>query len=85
MNAYQYQKQINTPEAQKAIAEGQRLVLLSSVKQGEHLRRKPDAKTTYVRNHYDREPKKYSLSDTEDMNREIFLPGKTLVYVGFTY
>ena len=58
---------------------------LSNCAPGEYIRRKADAKTTYVRNHYDRPSKTYSLSDCDDMNREIFLKGSTIVYVGFDY
>jgi hypothetical protein len=52
---------------------------------GEYFKRKPDAKSIYVRGEYVREEKKYSCYDTEDINREIFLKGDTVVYVGFTY
>jgi hypothetical protein len=58
---------------------------LKDVPKGEYIRRKLDAKTTYVRGDFDRSTKTYSLSDCEDFCREIFLKGTTLVWVGFEY
>ena len=58
---------------------------LSATTKGEYIRRKADSKVTYIRGHYDRQSKTYSLTDAEDMNREIFLKGSTIVFVGFTY
>ena len=52
---------------------------------GDLVKRKPDAKTVYVVNHWDKETDRYSLSDYDDMNREIFLKSSTKVYVGFTF
>jgi len=52
---------------------------------GEYVKRTATAKTVYIRGEYDPGTKRYSLVDTEDINREIFLKGETLVYVGFDY
>ena len=60
-------------------------VKLSQVKPGEYVMRKPDSKTIFVKGAYDKSTKAFSLTDTEDMNREIFLKSSALVYVGFTY
>jgi len=66
-------------------------VQLKDVKKGEFLRRKPDAKTTYIRGDYVREiwmtgvHYGYSCIDDMDINREIFLKGTTKVWIGFTY
>ena len=60
-------------------------IALRHVGKGDLVKRKPDAKTVYVVNHYDRASKTYSLSDWNDMNREIFLKPSTMVYVGFTF
>lgn len=60
-------------------------VQIKDVKKGDYFRRKPDAKTTYIRGQYDRTEKDYSCIDDMDMNREIFLKGSTKVWVGFTY
>jgi hypothetical protein len=58
---------------------------LSSIPQNEYIKRHHDSQKVYIRGHYDRESKRYSLMDCEDMNREIFLKGSTMVFVGFTY
>lgn len=58
---------------------------LRHVKQGDTFKRKPDAITTFIRNHYNRKddfgPANFSASDSDDMNREIFLKPSTLVFV----
>lgn len=60
-------------------------VELRKVKEGAYFKRKPSAKTEYIRNHYNRKdqfgPANYSCSDANDMNREIFLKPSTIVYV----
>lgn len=58
---------------------------LRDVKPGDFVRRKADAKTTYVKGAYDRASKTFSLTDFDDMNREIFLKPTTLVWVGFDF
>lgn len=58
---------------------------LRDTKRGEYIKRKPDAKTVYIRGAYDAATKRISLIDTEDMNRELFLKPSAVVYVGFTY
>ena len=60
-------------------------VQIKDVKKGDYFRRKPDAKTVYIRGQYDRTEKDYSCIDDMDINREIFLKGSTKVWVGFTY
>ena len=59
--------------------------LLSNLKQGDTFKRKPEARTTFIRGHYNRKdefgPANFSCSDTEDMNREIFLKPNTIVYL----
>ena len=61
------------------------MVTIRSTGQGEFIRRKPGAKKVYIRGHYVRELRAFSCSDTEDMNREIFIKAGALVQVGFTY
>jgi hypothetical protein len=39
----------------------------------------------YLKNHYDRESKTYSISPVGDYNRESFKKGKMVVFTGFTY
>ena len=60
-------------------------IALRHVGIGDILKRKPNAKTVFVVNHYDRASKTWSLSNWHDMNKEIFLKSDTMVYVGFTF
>jgi|TARA_B110000879_G_C10834201_1_gene379073 hypothetical protein len=61
-------------------------IALSAVKKGHTFKRKPDAATTYIRNHYNRKDAygsaNFSASDSDDINREIFLKPSTKVWVG---
>mgnify|MGYP003635261364 CR=1 FL=1 len=56
---------------------------LKDVSINDWFKRKIDAKTTFIRNHYDQISKTYSASDNEDMNREVFLKGSTPVWVEY--
>ena len=60
-------------------------VLICNVLRGDYVKRKADAKTVYIRGDYDRATKSYSLTDCDDMNREIFVKADKRVFVGFTY
>ena len=60
-------------------------VKIEDVKNGEFIRRKPDAKTTFVRGSYIRAEKRYECMDDEDINRYVYLKKGTVVYTGFTY
>jgi hypothetical protein len=60
-------------------------VKLNEVKPGEYVKRKADSKTVFVKGSYDKSTKAFSLTDTEDISREIFLKGNTPVFVGFEY
>ena len=64
-------------------------IALRHLNVGDLVKRKPNAKAIYVINHRNKATKtrlaEYSLSDYEDMNREIFLKEDTIVYTGFTY
>lgn len=63
--------------------------LEAAAQAGELIKRKPDAKAVWVINHRNRATKhckaEYSLSNSDDMNRELFLKADAVVYVGFTY
>ena len=59
--------------------------LLRDIKQGDYVKRKPGASAVYVRGHYDPRSRTYSLTDVEDINREIFLRGSTQLFIGFDY
>ena len=72
-------------ECEKIDAEAGRRVLLHEVKPGDFVKRKPDAKTVYVRGHFLRGENRYALSDFDDVNREIFLDRKTPVYIDFIF
>lgn len=52
---------------------------------GEYVKRKPDAKATYIRGQFDRASKRYSLADCDNVGREIWVRGDTFVFVGFEY
>lgn len=54
-------------------------------RQGEYVKRKPDAAKVYRRGEYDRATNRFSLVDCEDTSREIFVKADALVTVGFDY
>ena len=58
---------------------------LKSVKPGDYVKRKADSKAVYIKRDYDRTSKTFCLVDADDINRCIYLKGKTQVFVGFTY
>jgi hypothetical protein len=62
-------------------------IALRHLNTGDLVKRKPNAKAVYVINHRNKatktRPAEYSLSDYEDINREIFLKEDTIVYTGF--
>jgi len=62
-----------------------KIVKINDCKLGEFLKRKSDSKTVYQRGQYDRGTKRYSIIDTEDHCRELFLKSSTMVVIGFTY
>lgn len=60
-------------------------VTLKSVKPGDFIKRKADAKSIYIKGAYDRTTKSFSCVDVEDICREIFIKANKAVFVGFTY
>lgn len=72
-------------ECEKIDAQAGRRVPLHEVKPGDFVKRKPDAKTVYVRGHFLHGENRYSLSDFDDVNREIFLDRETPVYIDFIF
>lgn len=62
---------------------------LRKVKFGAYFKRKPNAKTEFIRGYYNRKSQwgfaSFGCEDTEDMNREIFLKPSTMVYIEPTY
>ena len=67
------------------INEAGELRAVKDLRLGEYFKRKPGAAKVYVRGAYARDSKRYSGQDWDDMNREIWLKGDTLVFVGFTF
>ena len=58
---------------------------INTVKPGEYIKRKADAKTVYIKGAYDRASKSYECTDTEDINRQIYIKANKPVFIGFTY
>tara|TARA_R100000541_G_scaffold57153_1_gene67052 strand:+ start:532 stop:777 length:246 start_codon:yes stop_codon:yes gene_type:complete len=65
-------------------------VELRSLKSGAYFKRKPNAKTEFIREHYNPKsqwegPANFACSDTEDMNRYVYLKPSTQVYIERSY
>ena len=60
-------------------------VQMRDVKKGEFIRRKPEAKDTYIRGEYDRSNKDYSGTSFWNINKEIFIKPNTYVWIGFDF
>jgi hypothetical protein len=58
---------------------------LRDVRLGEYFKRKPDARTVFVRGAYDRSSKRIRVTDFDDINREMFIKPDATVVVGFTF
>lgn len=58
---------------------------IKDLKNGTWFKRTETTAKTYTRGHYERWAKRYSCTDHDNINREIFLPGDTFVFVDFTY
>ncbi len=58
--------------------------MLKDVKKGDFIRRKPESKKTYKKGDYDQTSKKYCLVAWES-GEDIYLSGKTIVFIDFTY
>jgi len=61
------------------------MIKLIDVKKGDWVRRKEGAKTTYIKDEYNRHLKRFTLTDTEDMNRHVYLKGSVMVDNNFEY
>jgi hypothetical protein len=77
----------------ESVPEG-KLAYIKDVKKGEYIKRSLNTGKVYQRSHV--APRSgggrphhvlpvYSCDDVEDISREIFLKGSTIVWVGFTY
>ena len=60
-------------------------VAIRDIKPGEYFKRKPDAKTVYVRGHYDPATKAFSATDFNDVCREIFIKASKPVFINFDF
>ena len=60
-------------------------VTIKSVKPGDYIKRKADAKAVYIKGAYNRATKSFECTDTEDINRVIYIKADKLVFIGFTY
>lgn len=58
---------------------------LKDLPKGTFIKRNHTAKKVYVRGGYVRELKIYSITDTEDINKELFAKASVSVYAGFIY
>jgi hypothetical protein len=58
---------------------------LGDLPKGEFIKRKETSHKVYIKGHYDRASKTYSVYDAEDVNNEMFVNRDTRVYAGFTY
>lgn len=57
---------------------------LSTLPKGEYIRLTENG-PVWIKGHYDRASKKFSLSKADDMNAETFRKGTLEVFHGFTY
>ena len=66
-------------------ADVEKSIKLKDIPFGMVFKRKLDSSKVYIRGNYIRDDgfNKYSCTDYDDMNREIFLKGDTVVYIGF--
>lgn len=60
-------------------------VRMRDVNKGDFIRRKPEAKDTYIKGNYDRSKKDYSCTSFWDINKEIFIKPTTYVWIGFDF
>jgi hypothetical protein len=60
-------------------------ITLRNVKPGDYVKRKADASTVYIKGDYDRTTKSFELTDTDDINRCIYVKADKTVFIGFTY
>ena len=69
-----------------------RAIRLKDAALGEYIKRSTTTDKVYIKGRFvrgkdylGRTLNKYSCEDTEDISREIYLKGDTIVYIGFTY
>lgn len=64
-----------------------RQIKLSTVSKGEYIKKTEQTVKVYIKGDFIREDgfNRYSCTDADDMNREVFIKGTAKVWVGFTY
>jgi small nuclear ribonucleoprotein (snRNP)-like protein len=66
-------------------------VRMRDVKKGDYLKRSPHTNVVYVRGEFVRDggwydgKGRYSCQDFDDWNKEVFINGNKIVYIGFTF
>ena len=65
--------------------ESSNLAKIQDLPKGEYIKRKPGARTVYIKGDYDSVAKAWECSDCEDTNRVIYIKKGKLVHVGFEY
>lgn len=60
-------------------------ITIKSVKPGDYIKRKADAKTVYIKGAYCKASKAFECTDTEDINKTILIKSDKIVFIGFTY
>ena len=60
-------------------------VNIEDVSNGEFIKRKENAKTTYIKGGYCRYNKAYQIDNCEDISKDIYLKKGTSVFIDFTY
>lgn len=65
--------------------ETEQFAAVETLKKGEYVKRKQDAKKVYIRSEYCRESKGYLLQDCDDHCRTITVKKGVKLFVGFSY
>ena len=60
-------------------------IIIKSVKPGDYIKRKEDAKAVYIKGDYIKSLKGFECTDAEDINKTIIIKSDKPVFVGFTY
>ena len=60
-------------------------ITLKNVKPGDFVKRKADSKAVYIKGAYDKTTKSFELTDTDDINRSVYVKSDKIVFIGFTY
>lgn len=75
----------NTPSTHNTDAQAPQYYPVHTLKRGEYIKRKQDARKVYKLAGYCRLNKAYQLDDCDDISRAIYVKKGTAVFAGFTY